>query len=320
MKKNLGVIIGALVVGLVLGYLLNSGNAGSVLNKDTVLKTINEKLVSTEVKAELKGVTEIGNLSELTLDFAGQEDKLYTTDDGKMFFQKIYDQEEVEKAEKAAEEARAIKNKSDKPEVELFVMSYCPYGTQMEKGYIPAIRALGDKINSKVKFVNYVMHGEKEATENVLQYCVQENMPEKFDAYLECFLDKGEGNSDSCLEKSGVSKNDIKACISNTTKEFKVKEDLNNKDTYLSGRYPLFKIHDGLNKKYGVQGSPSIVINGQKIDGVGRDAQSILNVICSAFNEKPEECNTNLSSDAPAPGFGYDSAPAGNTSAGGCGA
>ena len=41
--------------------------------------------------------------------------------------------------------------KSDKPLVELFVMAYCPYGTQAEKGLIPVIELLGDKIDASIK-------------------------------------------------------------------------------------------------------------------------------------------------------------------------
>ena len=38
--------------------------------------------------------------------------------------------------------------KKEKPEVELFVMSHCPFGTQIEKGMLPVARLLGDKIIS----------------------------------------------------------------------------------------------------------------------------------------------------------------------------
>lgn len=62
--------------------------------------------------------------------------------------------------------------KSDKPTVELFVMSYCPYGTQMEKALIPAKELLGDKANISIKFVAYTMHGAKETQENTRQYCI----------------------------------------------------------------------------------------------------------------------------------------------------
>ncbi|MBU3941884.1 MAG: hypothetical protein KKF74_03150, partial [Nanoarchaeota archaeon] len=47
--------------------------------------------------------------------------------------------------------------KKDKPEVELFVMSHCPYGTQIEKGMLPVARLLGDKIDFNIRFCSYAM-------------------------------------------------------------------------------------------------------------------------------------------------------------------
>ena len=85
-----------------------------------------------------------------------------------------------------------------------------------------------------------------------------------------------------------------------------------------SGRFPPFKVYDAENKKYGVQGSPTLVINGEQAD-TGRDAQSLLAAICSAFDDKPAECKTDLSSAGnPAPGFGYDTQ--GGSATAGCGA
>jgi len=49
-------------------------------------------------------------------------------------------------------------------------MSYCPYGTQIEKGILPVINALGNKIKFSLKFVDYAMHGKKEIDENSRQY------------------------------------------------------------------------------------------------------------------------------------------------------
>jgi hypothetical protein len=39
-----------------------------------------------------------------------------------------------------------------------------------------------------VKWVPYVMHGQKEADENVIQYCIQKNEKDKYVKYLNCFL------------------------------------------------------------------------------------------------------------------------------------
>jgi hypothetical protein len=38
-----------------------------------------------------------------------------------------------------------------------------------------------------------------------------------------------------------------------------------------------------------------------------RNPAGILNQVCLAFNNQPEECQTQLSSETPGPGFGYDS-------------
>ncbi len=45
-------------------------------------------------------------------------------------------------------------------------MSYCPYGTQAEKGILPVVALLGDKIDFKLRTVHYVLHGDKEDLEN----------------------------------------------------------------------------------------------------------------------------------------------------------
>ena len=60
-----------------------------------------------------------------------------------------------------------------------------------------------------------------------------------------------------------------------------------------------------------------MVINGAEIQ-TGRDAQSLLTTICSAFNESPDECSQALSSASPAPGFGFDGTDTSGAT-GGCG-
>ncbi len=100
---------------------------------------------------------------------------------------------------------------------------------------------------------------------------------------------------------------------------FNVIGNLEDKSSWLNGRFPKFMIHDEDNLKYGVQGSPTLVVNGQKAES-GRDAQNILDVVCGAFTTMPEECNTDMSVYGnPAPGFGFETQGGSATSAG-CGA
>jgi hypothetical protein len=213
--------------------------------------------------------------------------------------------------------ADVVEEKSDKPKVELFVMSHCPYGLQMEKGIIPVAKALGDKIDFKIKFNDYAMHGEKELKEQLSQYCIQKEQSDKYMAYLGCFTKDGDSGIESCLSNAKIDKNKLNGCIAKTDKEFKVLENFNNKAGF-KGSYAGFEIFKADNEKYNVGGSPTLVINGTQSNS-GRDSKSLLKSICSAFNNPPKECSTELSSDSPAPGFGAGAAPSSGAAAAGCG-
>lgn len=202
--------------------------------------------------------------------------------------------------------------KKDKADIDLFVMSHCPYGTQMEKGILPVVKLLGDKVNFNVRFVYYAMHGKTEVDEELLQYCIQKDFKNNYADYLECFLE--DGNTERCLTKTGL-KGKLDSCISNADSQFKVTTNFNDKSTWL-GNFPMFNIDKELNQKYGVQGSPTLVINGVVAD-IGRDPASLLDAVCTGFKEKPSECSQTLSSDASSPGFG--SGTASNGDSGSCG-
>ncbi|MDD5086654.1 MAG: hypothetical protein PHV16_02785 [Candidatus Nanoarchaeia archaeon] len=201
--------------------------------------------------------------------------------------------------------------KMEKPVVDVFVMSHCPYGTQIEKGILPVLRLLGDKIDFNMRFVYYAMHGEVEVNEQTLQYCIQKEYNDKYLDYLECFLK--EGKTEECVEEVGL-KGQLDDCIAQTDEEFKMTEKLNDKTTWM-GNYPPFDIDKELNEKYGVRGSPTLVINGV-VASASRDPASLLDAICTGFIEKPEECSEQLSSTAPSPGFGFEGTSA--SSAGSC--
>lgn len=202
--------------------------------------------------------------------------------------------------------------KTDKPKVELFVMAYCPYGTQFEKGILPVLETLGDKIDFQLKFVNYSMHGTKESAEELNQYCINQKDPEKLIPYLSCFLEKDTNRqSIDCMNKLGINTKEIQDCVLQADKDYNI---ITNYKTTSQG-YLLFPIYDADNKLYNVEGSPTFVVNGTTFENQQRDPQSILETICSAFSEPPSECDTNLSTVTPAPGFGYTTS--GNSGSGG---
>ena len=271
-----------------------------------------EKLVADSGGAATVGdVILDGDLYKVTILVDGKDQPIYVTKDGTKIIQNVTSFDEIEKQKSVANtNANQVKpqavstSKADKPTVDLFVMSYCPFGIQMEKGILPVIATLGDKIDYHLRFISYSMHGDKEMSENLRQYCIQKTQSEKLSTYLGCFLKKGEGTSDICLSSSGIDVAGIVACVAQTDSQFDIAKDATDKSTWSNGQYPAFNVDKEANDKYGVQGSPTLVINGIVDNVAGRDSASLLKSICSAFNTSPQECNTILSSDAPATGFG----------------
>ena len=253
--------------------------------------------------AEFISASDDGSLYEIVLSIDGQEIPVYVTKDGKTLVpQPIPLDTKPEPA--PAEETPAPTNipQSNKPIVEAFVMSHCPYGTQIEKGLIPVVEVLGDKIDFELKFVYYAMHPSAgEVEEQLNQYCIQKNEKDKFNDYLICFLEAGDGAG--CIDKTLIDKATLSACVEATDEAFNVMANLEDEASWLSGKFPKFDIHKADNEKYQVGGSPTLIINGVKAQG--RDSISLLNVICGAFNVAPEECNTEFEAVSPSPGFGW---------------
>lgn len=191
--------------------------------------------------------------------------------------------------------------KSDKPAVDLFVMSYCPYGLQMQKAVLPVMELFKDKVDFKTRFVSYIMHDKIEIDENNLQYCLQEEQNDKLVDYLKCFTVSGD--SKSCLKAAKVNESKLNSCISATDKKFGTTVAYNDKASWLSGRYPLYPVDQELNDLYGVQGSPTIVINGAQAQ-VSRSPEAVKLAICASFNNPPKECEETLSTLSASPSFG----------------
>ena len=252
-----------------------------------------------------------------TFQVEGQDLEIYTSLNGEVVF--IPGLEPINKSEINLEgnETQTPQEipKTEKPVVELFVMSHCPYGTQVEKGILPAVDVLKDSIDFEIKFVNYAMHDLLEVEEQLLQYCIQEEFNDKYNEYLYCFLE--DGDTQRCLDKLEITRDSLDACITETDTKYDIMSSYEDKSSWVNGRFPKFLIHNEDNLKYGVQGSPTLVINGTVIES-NRDPQSLLNTICSGFETLPRACNEVLSSQSPTPGFGFTET-AGTTNTATCG-
>jgi len=265
-----------------------------------------------DYKAEVTSVTEENGIYKVMVKINDREIDSYMTKDGGKFFDRTFDMNQKNEGDASQPAAgqqsiQTVNTKAAKPTVEVFVMSHCPYGTQIEKGIIPAIETLGDKVDFKVKFCDYAMHGQTELTEQLTQYCIQKNEPAKLIAYLKCFLGTAgdAAGSAQCVKDNKINESKLKSCVSSTDKQYKVNSGFADKSTWLNGSYPKFDIFKADNEKYGVKGSPTLVINGEVISA-SRDSDSLLKTICTSFETQPGECQAQLSSESPSAGFGYN--------------
>jgi len=227
---------------------------------------------------------------ELSKDSQTQTLTAYLTTDGKKLIagQTLDLDTPLPQAETTPEEPAATIAKTDKPEVQLFVMSYCPYGNQAEAGIIPALKLLGNTVDFKLRYIvgkqgsDYTsLHGAEELVQDVRELCIQKYMPDKFLDYISavntaCTLD----NISTCWK----------------TEAEKLKLDTAKIETCASAeKTALLDAEIAASENYNVSGSPTLIINDGQYSG-GRSANEFKAGICSAFNTPPADCDKNLSS------------------------
>ena len=105
-----------------------------------------------------------------------------------------------------------------KPTLELFVMSYCPFGVQAEEKIIPIVKAFGDKVDFKLRFIAQEketpslqeitpftsLHGYPEVAENIRQLLIAQEYPELYLDYILCRGKKLDKSWEECAEKLGI--------------------------------------------------------------------------------------------------------------------
>jgi protein-disulfide isomerase len=299
------VVIGSLVGSLVYFFPRRSSEVPNEVKK--AMEYINEMIKDQGQSASLISWSEEGGLYKIDFKIGDNQYQSFVTKDGKYLFPYALDlTKKVEKREEKTETQTTQVEKRERPDVKLFVMSYCPFGLQMEKALLPAWQLLKEKADIGIYFVDYIMHGKKEMEENLRQYCIQREDKEKYLAYLGCFVK--DGNAENCLKEARIDQDKLNSCQSATDKEFKISENFKEEG------YPPFNIHKDLNEKYGVRGSPTLVINDAVLN-VERSPEKVKEAICNAFLNPPDECNQKLPEETTSPGFGMAT---GSSSSGSC--
>jgi len=185
--------------------------------------------------------------------------------------------------------------KTARPSVDLYVMSFCPYGTQAETVLQPVYELLGAKTDIRIRYITTVtgttidsvnsLHGITEAKEDSFQACLAESSPVAYWQYLRRF-------NTECYP---VWKNStaLDACRRNVTAALSV--DLAGVEACSRGTegIALLKADEKAALADGASASPTLVINGQVYSGA-RTPEAYKQAVCSAFETEPEECTSVL--------------------------
>lgn len=277
------ILLAILSLILLITHFSGAGITGNIISKDKAGKIILDFAEEqTGETLELVDVVEEFGMYKVTVLYQDSKIPLYLTKDGENLVQGVTPLALLNQAADNTDETPQEVVKSDKPEVELFVMTHCPYGTQAEKGFIPVMELLNGVADLKIRFVHYFMHDPEEA-ETPRQVCIREEQEDKYLDYLKCFLE--DGNAERCLAEADIDEDALETCI---------KE---NADTY-------YAEDSKLSEEYGVQGSPTLVVNGVIVNSK-RNPAAYLATVCNGFNTSPDECSESLDTTDPSAGFGY---------------
>jgi len=304
------IIVAILVIGgiVVLNKPENPGKEGSPLASlssqevgQKTLKYINETFLKPGMVASLVNIEEESGLYKMKFEVENEEVSVYVSQDGLLLFPQSIDLNPVPPREIP---------KTEVPDIELFVMSFCPFGNQAEEIMFPVWQLLGDKAHIELRYIFYSnygsgypdycldedekycsMHGISELNQGLRELCVYKHQEDKFWDFVmeinkECTYQDVEEKWEGVALGLEIDASKIKDCQMN---EGLV---LAQKEVEISSRE--YDIQDpsayGGQEKMSVGGSPTLVINGMIYEGP-RTPEGYKQGICNAFINPPDECS-----------------------------
>ena len=278
-----------------LPFNIKSPFKSSVLGEETIDQEELKKNVADFINSEYQSDAEVSeviedadtNLLKVTIKIADQEFDSYATKDGKFLF--------PERLELTTEAEVANYPQKDTPDILLFTMSYCPYGNQAEDFVKPVYDLLGTKANIEPHYVIYdesygyegpeycldednqycSMHGIGELNQDVRELCTYKYQQDKYWDFVMAANEKCDySNIEECWEgiaqEVGLNTDQIKSCQADEARDLLAEE-------------------VQLNQKYGITGSPQILINEMEYEG-NRTPEDFKQAVCASFTNQPGEC------------------------------
>jgi len=279
-------ILGILVI-ILLVTTFSGGLTGNVVSKEKIeglaLDFFNTKLSNNP--GSIESVKEVSGLYQINFNIGDEIVPLYFTKDGKWINQGY---ELVSLIAKTSTQTKVPK--TEKPSVELFVMSFCPYGNEAEKTMQSVYDLLKDKVNWSIHFIVSVtgntvnsLHGQTEVIENEREACVIKNYGVGTWFTFANYVNNNCGSNGSCWQDAArvanVDVNNINSCVT-------------------SSGLDLMKAEEAASDAAGANGSPTLIINGVNSNAVYQygNSEAYKGAICEAFKDVPTQCSQKLSS------------------------
>lgn len=187
-----------------------------------------------------------------------------------------------------AENSNGLSGSEESVQLEFYVMSQCPYGTQVENGIAPVLDEMGDSIDLQIDYIATdlgdgefrSLHGQPEVDENIRQLCAMEYNPGKYMDYILCQNEdimNAEDSWESCAEDTGLDVEVIRECAEGEEGAQLLVESL------------------GRAQEKEARASPTIYLNGEPYEG-GRDPASFKRAICNYVEDEAcddvQECTS----------------------------
>jgi len=280
----------AAVVLLVVSIVTAGFRSWSFSSRDTITKNtlsfVNQELLQGQTAAELKEVATEQGMYKMKIDLNGKELDTYVTKDGSLFFPQGINVKDFAAAGTGSETQAAPESvpKTDKPVVDLYVMSFCPFGNKAEETLYPVYQALKDKVTWNVRYIVGVsgttvqsLHGKPEADQNMREVCVKAEYG--LDAFWKftSYVNQNCGSNGACWKegasKTGIDAAKIESCVASKGLEY-------------------MKAEAAASDAAGAQGSPTMIINGVETSSVYKYGQpnAYLKAICDSFTTAPAAC------------------------------
>ena len=305
---NRGLIV--LIVGIIVVLIaflafgmMQEGQGSGISPADCGVKAIayiNSNLATPGTSAQLVSAAEKQGVYELKTKYQAQDITLYATKDCALLFTNTVNMSASSgSSQQAAAAATPAPVKSARPAADMYVMAFCPYGTQAEMVMSPVVKLLGSKADIRIRYITAVtgttadsvssLHGAGEAQEDLNQVCINKYYPDKFWAYLDAF----DANCYPSWQNSAA----LDTCRKNTTASLAIDDARIAACAQGPEGIALLKTDEADGARVSATASPMLFVNGVEYSGA-RTPEAFKEFICSSFDAAPSECSTALSSNS----------------------